>query len=101
MKGKTKQAETLLAKPYSPGHFIKSDILDEYGLTQEDLAERLGVSRRTINQIVGGKRGLTAQMALRLEKLTGSSAEYWMNLDARFGLWSTRVSEDFEGIEPL
>jgi len=66
-------------QPVPPGVFIKEDILDEFGLTQGDLARRLGVSRRTINDLVNAKCALTAEMALRLAKLTGTTPEFWLN----------------------
>jgi antitoxin HigA-1 len=57
-------------RPIHPGEFLKSDVLDELGLTQQELADKLKVSRRTINLIVNGKRGITADMALRLGQFT-------------------------------
>jgi antitoxin HigA-1 len=78
---------TLVAKPTHPGIFIEEDILQEFGLTQEALALHLGVSRRTINQLVNGKRGITADMALRLGQFTNTSPEMWLNLQRAVDLW--------------
>lgn len=74
-------------RPTHPGIFIREDILNEFALTQEELAHRLGVSRRSINQLVNGKRGITADMALRLGKFTNTSPQLWLNLQASVDLW--------------
>lgn len=91
-------------RPIHPGEFIREDILEEFGLTQTELALKLGVSRRTINQLVNEQRGVSADMALRLGKLTGTTAQLWLNLQMAIDLWdaahaSSRMS--FETIEPL
>jgi addiction module HigA family antidote len=91
-------------RPTPPGRFIQNDILEEYGLTQDQLAQRLRVSRLTINELVNGKRVLTASMALRLSQLTGQSMEYWLNLQQAVDIWDARTAADSEAmneIEPL
>jgi addiction module HigA family antidote len=72
-KGKASMAET-----NHPGTAIESKVLDRYGLTQDQLALLTGVSRRTINQLVNIRRNLTADMALRIAKVTGTSARDWL-----------------------
>ncbi len=74
-------------RPTNPGEFIQEDILKELGLSQQQLATRLGVSRRTINQLVNGKRKISADMAIRLGKFTNTSPELWMNLQTHVDLW--------------
>jgi antitoxin HigA-1 len=74
-------------RPIPPGEFIKHDILEEFDLTQEQLALKLGVHRRTINQLVNDKRRITADMALRLGKFTRTSPEMWLNLQNAVDLW--------------
>lgn len=74
-------------RPTHPGEFIREDILTEFGLTQGQLAEHLGVSRRTINQLVNEKRGISADMALRLAKFTNTSPQLWLNLQQAVDLW--------------
>ena len=56
------------------------------GLTQNGLARALGVPPRRINEIVKGLRGITADTALRLARLFGMDAQFWMNLQARYDL---------------
>ena len=91
-------------KPTHPGEFIREDILEEFGLTQTELAKRLGVSRRTINQLVNERRGITADMALRLGQLTSTTPQLWLNLQMVFDLWEASRKPDakqFNQIEAL
>ena len=94
---------TLHRAPTHPGVFVAEDILDEFSLTQEALAQELRVSRRTINQIVNAKRGITADMALRLARFTNTSPEMWINLQSAWDLWQAQQSAemDLKAIRPL
>ena len=83
--------------PASPGRFIHRDILKAHGLSQQTLADRLGVSRKTINELVVGKRGISADMAIRLERLTGQSAMFWLNLQSQFEL--SKAQQDMSRID--
>lgn len=89
--------------PTHPGKYIANDVLREYGLTQQELADRLKVSRLTINELAQGKRSLTPPMALRLEKLTGQSAEFWLRLQSLYDLAQARneMEEALSEIEQL
>ncbi|MFQ6018124.1 MAG: HigA family addiction module antitoxin [Kiloniellaceae bacterium] len=73
--------------PTHPGVYIARGLLEDYGLTQQEVADALGVSRRSVNQLVNGKRAVTAVMALRLGKLTKTSPEFWLNLQMAVDLW--------------
>lgn len=89
-------------RPTHPGVFIREDILEEFDLTQEALAQRLGVSRRSVNQLVNGRRSVTADMALRLGKFTNTSPQLWLNLQAAVDLWDARqTAVSLEPIEPI
>jgi len=88
-------------RPTPPGEFIKEDILHELGLSQAQLATLLGVSRRTINQLVNGKRKITADLALRLGKFTNTSPELWMNLQASLDLWDALHSVEKKPIDNI
>lgn len=89
--------------PTPPATFIREDVLEAYGLTQDELARRLGVSRLTVNQLVNDRRAITAEMALRLARLTGTTPEFWLNLQQRTDLWRARrrLGGDLEAIEPM
>lgn len=76
--------------PVSPGIHIRYDVLDEFDITQQQLAEALSVSRLTVNQLCNNKRSITAEMALRLERVSGVAAEHWMELQAHYDLWWAR-----------
>jgi addiction module HigA family antidote len=64
--------------------------LDRKGWTQEEAAAELGVSRYSVNQLVNGRRSITPDMALRLEKVFGVSAESWLALQAKQDLEEAR-----------
>ncbi len=87
--------------PKHPGHFIKKDILEPHGFTQQRLADALGVARRSVNELVGGKRELTVEMARRLSALTGQSPHYWRELQMQYDLWKSRQETPSFDIEPL
>ncbi|MEN6568220.1 MAG: HigA family addiction module antitoxin [Veillonellales bacterium] len=70
---------TLHTTPVHPGEVLK-DELDEIGLTQSALATHIGVLPKTINEICRGKRGISAEMAMKLSKALGGSAQFWLNL---------------------
>ncbi len=89
--------------PTHPGVYIAQGLLKDYGLTQQRLADELGVSRRTVSQLVNERRGVTADMALRLGKLTKTSPEYWLNLQTAVDLWEAEneAGRDLAAIKPL
>ncbi len=90
-------------RPTPPGEFITENILNELGLTREQLAKSLGVSKRIINQLVNEKRKVTADIALRLGKFTNTSPELWLNLQIAVDLWDafhTSINEDINHIQP-
>lgn len=67
-------------RPTSPGAVFLEDFLVPLGLTQREAAERLKISYPRMNEIINGKRTVTPETALRLAKLTGTEAEFWLNL---------------------
>lgn len=69
-----------------PGEILMADFIEGFGITQNKLAVAIGVPPRRINEIVHGKRGITADTAMRLAKYFGTSAEFWMNLQAHYEL---------------
>jgi addiction module HigA family antidote len=71
---------------FHPGRILYEKFLKPTGLSQNALARELGVPPRRINEIILGKRGITADTALRLAKRFGNSARFWMALQADFDL---------------
>ena len=69
-----------------PGRILYEKFLKPSGLSQNALARELGVPPRRINEIILGKRGISADTALRLAKRFGNSARFWMGLQADFDL---------------
>ena len=79
------------------------DFIEGFGITQNKLATAIGVSPRRINEIVHGKRSITADTAVRLAEYFGTSAELWMNLQSHYELRLERraLREQLENIVPL
>lgn len=69
-----------------PGEVLLEEFLKPMGISQNRLAVSIGVPARRINEIVLGKRSITADTALRLAKFFGSSAEFWLGLQAQYDL---------------
>ena len=72
--------------PVHPGEILLEEFMKPLGLSQTRLGRNLGVSPRRINEIVHGKRSLTADTALRLSRYFGTSAEFWLGLQADYDL---------------
>ena len=72
--------------PIHPGEVLLEEFLKPLGVTQHRLAVSIGVPPRRINEIVHGKRGISADTALRLARFFGTSDRLWLNLQSRFDL---------------
>ncbi len=72
--------------PIHPGEILLEEFLKPLGISQYRIARDLSVPPRRINEIVQGKRGITADTALRLGRYFGNSARFWLNLQARYDL---------------
>ena len=77
---------TDLLPPVHPGEVLLEEFLHPMGLSQYRLAKDIGVPPRRINEIVHGKRAVTADTALRLARYFGTSARFWLNLQAQYDL---------------
>src|SRR3954447_19660815 len=87
--------------PTHPGEMLLEEFLKPLGITQADAAERLGVPFQRVNGLVRGRRGVTADTALRLAALTGMDPGFWMGLQADFDLWHALRAVDLSKIPPL
>lgn len=76
--------------PIHPGEILLEDFLKPMNLSQYAVAQSLGVPPRRINEIVHGKRGITADTALRLGRFFNMEAQFWMNLQGRYDLEVTK-----------
>ena len=79
-------SETNLLPPIHPGEILFEEFLEPLGISQYRLAKDIGVPPRRINEIVQGKRSITADTALRLSRYFGLSERFWMNLQTRHDL---------------
>lgn len=95
-------AKYIPAPPITPGEVLRKRILDE-NVTQERLAKAMKVSRFTINQIINGRRAITAETALRLARVTSTTPDLWLNLQHRLDLYqaSLQLSSELEHLEVL
>jgi len=90
-------------RPTHPGEMLREDFLPDYGLTVAGLADALGVSRQTVNELLRERRSLSPEMALRLSRLFGNAPEFWLNAQRAVDLWDAAqaIKADVERIKPL
>jgi addiction module HigA family antidote len=89
--------------PVHPGEILAEEFLEPLRVTQHRLAVEIGVPPRRINEIVHGKRGISADTALRLARFFGTSEQFWLNLQSHYDLEreKDRLSGVLERIHPL
>jgi addiction module HigA family antidote len=90
-------------RPTHPGETLREDSLPDYGLTISSLAEALGASRQTIKELLRGRRAVSPEMALRLSRLFGNSAEFWLDAQRAVDLWDAAqaIKTEVRRIKPL
>jgi antitoxin HigA-1 len=84
-------------KPTTPGEILTHEFLAPMGLSQTDLAKAMDVKAGLVNEICRGRRAITADTALILSRVFGTSAQFWMNLQQRVDLWEAR--HDMQRVE--
>ena len=89
--------------PTHPGEMLREDFIPDYDLTTTSLANALGVSRQTINELLRERRAISPVMALRLSRLFGNSPEFWLNVQHARDLWESeqRFQKELRQIHPL
>jgi len=89
--------------PTHPGEMIREDFMPDFELTTSSLANALGVSRQTINELLRERRSITPTMALRLSRLFGNSPEFWLSAQDARDLWESerRIYKELKKIHPL
>ena len=90
-------------RPTHPGEMLREDFLPDCGLTVSTLADAVGVSRQSINELLRERRALSAGMALRLARLFGNSPEFWLNAQLSVDLWDAdqALKAEVKRIKPL
>jgi len=83
-----------MKKPPHPGRSIKDACLEPLGLTVTEGASILGVARHTLSRVINGQAGISPDMAIRLEKAFGGSADTWLRMQAAYDLARARQHED-------
>ena len=78
--------------PPHPGEVLKGLYLDPLQVSVTAAAEKLGVTRKTLSQLINGHSGVSAEMAVRLSKALGTSPELWMNMQQAYDLWNAEKS---------
>jgi antitoxin HigA-1 len=89
-----------MKNPSHPGRLIKAD-LDELGLTVAEAAAGLGVTRQQLYRVIRGENAISPDMALRLEKAIGSSADFWLRLQMNWDLAQARLREPAKDVKKL
>lgn len=72
--------------PFHPGEILLEEFLDPLGMSQAAFAEKIGWTKARLNELIRGKRGVTAEAALDLAEILGTSPKLWMNLQATYDL---------------
>lgn len=86
--------------PY-PGIILLEDWIEPLNYTISSFALRIGTSRKNLSEIVNGKTGISAEMALKLSKALGTSAEFWLNMQQAYDLWQAKQKVNLDDIEPI
>ncbi len=90
-------------RPTHPGEMLREDFLGDYQLSVSQLAEAVGVSRQSINELLRGRRSVSPEMSLRLARLFGNSPEFWLNAQCAVDLWDAgqAIKKEVSRIKPL
>ncbi len=88
-----------MLKNIHPGEILLEEFLKEFGVSQNRLGRDIGMSPRAINEIVHGKRSITANSALRIAKYFGTSPEFWLNLQSIYDLEEAANEIDLRNIK--
>ncbi len=87
--------------PPHPGEFIRSVYLEPFELSARALAEKLAVAPSTLNRIITGKSGISPEMALRLSKTLGRSAESWLAMQDHYDLWQAKQHTKLDEVQHI
>ena len=93
----------LARRPTHPGEMLREEFMPDFGLSVAQLAQKIGVSRQSVNELVHERRSLSPDMALRLARLFEQSPQFWLNLQRNVDIWDAFESnrEAIEAIEAV
>ncbi|MDO8723866.1 MAG: HigA family addiction module antitoxin [Syntrophales bacterium] len=92
----------MIRRPTHPGNIIKEDYLLHLAITIKDMADTLGVSRKTLSKIINEKGAITPDMALRLSRALDTTPEFWLNLQKNYDLWHAETaSKEWQKVKPF
>ncbi len=83
-----------------PGRILRTEFMEPYDLTPYRLAKELRISAPRINDLVRGKRGITADTALRLGRYFGNAAQFWIGLQSGHDLWVAAKNKSWSKVKP-
>lgn len=94
---------TRMHKPPHPGEVLRDGVFSGAGITVTDFARRIGVTRVTLSNVLNGRNGVSADMAVRLAAALGGSAESWLNMQSQYDLAASEkaLKKVIAKIEPL
>jgi len=87
--------------PPHPGEILRELCVEALGLTVTDAAKALKVSRKTLSTLLNGRAGISPEMAMRLSKVFGRTAEGWMRLQLQYDLWKAEQSFDVSNLKRI
>jgi addiction module HigA family antidote len=89
-------------RPTHPGNIIKEDYLLPLSISIKEMAETLGISRKTLSKIINERGSITPDMALRLSRAFDTTPDFWLNLQKNFDLWQAeRESREWKKVKPF
>lgn len=87
--------------PPHPGIILLEDCIKPLNMSISAFALRIGTSRKNLSEIVNGKVGISAEMALKLSKALGTSAQLWLNMQQAYDLWQAKQRVNLDNIERI
>ncbi len=92
----------MIRRPTHPGNILKEDYLVPLSIKIKDMAEILGISRKTLSKIINERGSITPDMALRLSRAFDTSPNFWLNLQKNFDLWiAEQTSTEWQKVKPF
>ncbi len=87
--------------PPHPGEILKDIYLPDYKLSVTAFALKLGISRTSASELVNGKNGISADMALKLAKAFSTTPQYWLNMQQMYDLWQAKQRVNLDNVEVI